>query len=350
MNKFGFVIATIILFTCINSRGQDFRQIKNLSGSWYFSVGDNPEWAAPDYNDSDWDHIRVPGRWESQGYDDYDGYAWYRKTFHIEDINWEHPVYLCLGRIDDVSEVYINGKFFARTGSFPPHFETQYTVERIFPITKEWFPDHSEITIAIRVYDHLAGGGITDGKIGLYYDYDLNYIDIPLTGKWKFKTGRDKEWAKKNFPDKNWEELNVPDTWENQGYSDYDGYAWYRKTFTINSNEIERDQYLVLGKIDDLDYVYLNGESLGSYKTIRRDFNYPRQNDIYRNIRYYPIPKDLLKPGKNVIAVQVLDEQGLGGIYAGPVGITSRENYKKLTRKYHRDYDFWEFVFDAIFD
>ncbi|MBN1819963.1 MAG: beta galactosidase jelly roll domain-containing protein [Prolixibacteraceae bacterium] len=350
MNKFGIVIVTIILFTCINSEGQDLRQIENLSGSWKFSVGDNPHWALPDYDDSDWNRIRVPGRWEDQGYEDYDGYAWYRKTFEMENMDWDHPVFLCLGRIDDVSEIFINGKLYARTGSFPPHYETKYGEERIFTVTKDILPADTEITIAIRVYDMIMEGGIVGGKVGIYYDYDLNYIDIPLSGIWKFRIGKDDGWAKENLNDDDWDDLNVPEKWENQGYDDYDGYAWYRKSFTLSSSDIKRDQYLVLGKIDDYDYVYLNGKLLGSYKSLRNDFNWPRERDIWRNIRYYPIPDDLLKPGKNVIAVQVLDEQGDGGIYAGPVGITSEEYYRRLSRKYHQDNTFWEFLFESIFD
>jgi sialate O-acetylesterase len=344
------ILVSLILLTEFNSFSQDFRQVKSLSGSWKFSVGDNPRWADPNFDDSDWGQIRVPDNWEDQGYDDYDGFAWYRKTFEINEMNRESSIYLCLGRIDDVSEIYINGKFFARTGSFPPNYETKYSEERIFLISKNLLQPYTEITIAVRVYDMIDEGGITGGKIGLYYDYDIKYIDYPITGKWKFKTGRDKDWARQNYPDENWNEIIVPGTWESQGYDDYDGYAWYRKSFSFPQNADKDELYLVLGKIDDYDYVYLNGELLGSYKTNRHNLEYRLNRDTWRNIRYYPIPKGLLKSGENQIAVQVLDEQGSGGIYAGPIGITSEDNYYRLRRKYRQNSSFFEFLLESIFD
>jgi len=340
----------LILLAGFNSFSQDFRQVKNLSGSWKFSVGDDPRWASPDYDDSDWDQIRVPGKWESQGYDNYDGIAWYRKTFEADDFERHTPVYLLLGRIDDADEVYLNGELFAQTGSFPPDFEIKYYEDRVFLLPERILKNNPEITIAVRVYDYFGEGGIKSGKVGLYYDYDANYIDFPIGGKWKFKTGRNKDWARQKYPDESWDEINVPATWESQGYSNYDGYAWYRKSFDFPPEVDKKDLYLVLGKIDDYDYVYLNGELLGSYKTIRRDFDYPREQDTWRNIRYYTIPDGLLKSGRNQLAVQVLDNQGNGGIYAGPVGITSKENHYSLRRKYRRSNTFFEYIFEAIFD
>lgn len=32
-----------------------------------FHPGDNPEWSLPEYDDSDWKRIAVPGGWQSQG-------------------------------------------------------------------------------------------------------------------------------------------------------------------------------------------------------------------------------------------------------------------------------------------
>ncbi len=344
------ILITFFLFLTTSLCAQDFRQIESLKGNWKFSVGDNKEWAKPDFDDSDWDQIRVPSTWENQGYDDYNGFAWYRKTFEIDGLDVDYPVYLLLGRIDDADEVYLDGQLILKTGQFPPNFITGFNQLRSYRFNENFLKEGVTYTIAIRVYDDHQKGGIEGNKIGFYYDYDLNYIDFPLSGNWKFKTGKNKEWTKSNMSDDNWDEINVPGTWEDQGYREYDGYAYYRKSFVYTANTRNEDLYLVLGKVDDQEYVYLNGESIGSYKTARNDFSYRRYDDMWRNMRYYKIPKGLLKNGQNQITVQVYDGQGLGGIYAGPVGITSEDNYEKLKRKYYRDRNFLEVLIESFID
>src|SRR5512133_3536470 len=54
-----------------------------LPESWKFMTGDDPAWSAVTFNDSGWKDI-IPGAiWEQQGYNSYDGYAWYRVTFNV---------------------------------------------------------------------------------------------------------------------------------------------------------------------------------------------------------------------------------------------------------------------------
>src|SRR4030095_12002981 len=87
----------------------------NLRGSWKFSLGDNMSFAKPNYDDSDWERIYVPAAWQTEGFRRYNGYAWYRTTFEI-DFEDNEPLYLELGRIDDVDEVYVNGRLVGHTG------------------------------------------------------------------------------------------------------------------------------------------------------------------------------------------------------------------------------------------
>jgi hypothetical protein len=42
-----------------------------LEGAWQFQIGDNPEWAAPGFNDSAWRQITAEDTWGSQGYYSY---------------------------------------------------------------------------------------------------------------------------------------------------------------------------------------------------------------------------------------------------------------------------------------
>ena len=103
-----FIIA-ILAVSCQNTNAEDLRKVVDLSGHWKFSIGDDSSWANPDYNDSEWDQIKVSTSWESEGYNEYNGFAWYRKKFKAGSLSENEPVYLMLGNIDDADEVYING-------------------------------------------------------------------------------------------------------------------------------------------------------------------------------------------------------------------------------------------------
>ena len=86
---------------------------------------------------------------------------------------------------------------------------------------------------------------------------------------------------------------------------------------------------ILMGKIDDIDQVYINGTFIGSTGTFPTKSN----PDVYTSAEYnafrgYYLPVGFLKKGqKYVIAVRVLDTGGTGGIYEGPVGIMSQTKY-----------------------
>ena len=97
---------------------------------------------------------------------------------------------------------------------------------------------------------------------------------LDLRGDWKFQTGDETRWADPAFNDSKWSEIYVPSAWEDEGYEGYDGYAWYRKHFTVSENLLSKDLLLDLGMIDDVDEVFINGQSVGGMgsfpRTIRR--------------------------------------------------------------------------------
>jgi len=50
----------------------------DLNIPWKFHTGDDIGWAAPAFDDSKWEKIDPSKVWEEQGYEGYDGFAWYR--------------------------------------------------------------------------------------------------------------------------------------------------------------------------------------------------------------------------------------------------------------------------------
>ena len=123
-----------------------------------------------------------------------------------------------------------------------------------------------------------------------------------------------------DYNDSDWKVMHVPgEFWEKKEIGNFDGIVWFRKEFTM-PDVIEKGDYeFYLGKIDDMDDTYINGEILGSH-----------MGEGYWNLeRVYKIKSDLLKPGKNVIAVRVIDSRGNGGIY-GNKDITLSKNGKQI--------------------
>ena len=72
--------------------------------------------------------------WENQGFPGYDGYAWYRKTFPTPRRYRDHQLYLHLGYIDDVDEVYLNGNLVGYKGDFPPWYDSAFNIFRQYII------------------------------------------------------------------------------------------------------------------------------------------------------------------------------------------------------------------------
>ena len=105
-----------------------------------------------------------------------------------------------------------------------------------------------------------------------------------------------------NFDDKNWPEIKAPSLWENQQLGNMDGIVWMRKTIILSADDIKNKATLCLSKIDDEDITYINGIEIG-------------KNTQYDLKRVYLIPENVLKEGKNTIAVRIVDNGGGGGIY-----------------------------------
>ena len=136
--------------------------------------------------------------------------------------------------------------------------------------------------------------------------------EILLSGDWLFKTGDNVNWKNPAASDSDWVYLKVPATWESQGYPNYDGVAWYRKHVQIPADWQDSAGIIFdVGKIDDEDEVYFNGQLVGAHSG-------------WQDYRKYSVPKDLVKFDQdNIIAVRVNDTGGNGGIWEGAVKLVT---------------------------
>lgn len=309
-------------------------QVINLRGSWKFQIGDKSSWSAASFDDGSWESIRVPSPWEDEGFNGYDGFAWYRKKFDGRSLSKNDTYYLNLGFIDDCDEVYLNGVLIGFSGSMPPKFKTAFNNERRYPLSNEMINFDGINTLAIRVFDVTLGGGIIDGDLGIYKSPKSRML-VDLQGMWQFH----KTWSDKPVPQGNdWEKILVPSPWEHQGFPKYDGNAWYRRNFTVSESVLQKGEDLILlvGKVDDFDRTYINGKLIGN----TNDGRPYGSSQSFDKLRVYTIPRGLLKNGSNTVEVFVVDMGNYGGIYEGPVGITTRAVYE---RYYKSEYGFfWE--------
>ncbi|MFD2574443.1 sialate O-acetylesterase [Spirosoma soli] len=97
-----------------------------------------------------------------------------------------------------------------------------------------------------------------------------------------------------------WKSMTVPTDWEWGGLPTLDGVVWFRRDVIIPEGANLAKITLHMGSVDDNDSTYVNGQLVGSMKG--------------RGARAYALPEGLLKPGRNVIAVRVVDVGAAGGI------------------------------------
>lgn len=338
----------ILLLLAVNSTllyCNDWDKVLNLKGRWKFSIGDDKKWAEPNIYDKDWEEIKVPSAWENEGFYGYDGYAWYRKHFYCSDEFKRSGLYLQLGYIDDVDEVYVNGVLVGFSGTFPPQYNTAYNAFRKYPIPVRLLKFNQDNVIAVRVYDSQMAGGITGGDIGFFAKSAGLIPSISFEGEWKFKTGDDSRWKKKDFDDGNWGTIFVPGYWETQGYPDYNGFAWYRKSFTLDKSVVHKKYVLLMGRIDDIDEVYVNGKLVGSTGQMKYNEEEIHFSNEYQQFRGYYIMDNVLEAGVNVVAVKVYDGYINGGIYEGPVGLITQEKYINYWKDQKKKKNFFDYFF-----
>jgi cephalosporin-C deacetylase len=144
-----------------------------------------------------------------------------------------------------------------------------------------------------------------------------------LKHDWKFTTGDDLTWARPGLDDSAWRTMEGESGWENQGLGTYDGFGWYRQEVLVPASlkqEAEKNGGLVLylGRIDDCDESYWNGEVIGKTGKMPPDYA-----SGYGENRAYSIPADKVLWGEmNTLAVRVYDGGGGGGLVSGPIGLS----------------------------
>ena len=93
-----------------------------IDGPWQFHLGDNPAWASPSFDDSQWEQITADKSWGAQTHPSYTGFAWYRRAISVKPAPGAGPDFaLLIPAIDDAYEIYWNGIKIGQLGTLPPN-------------------------------------------------------------------------------------------------------------------------------------------------------------------------------------------------------------------------------------
>ena len=110
------------------------QSIVALNGPWKFHIGDNPAWADPNFDDSQWETVDLTPKagvldprnrepryvqgWTMKGHPGYWGYAWYRLRIPVTSAPGEKLALLTYGWVDDGYQLFDNGQLLGSWGKF----------------------------------------------------------------------------------------------------------------------------------------------------------------------------------------------------------------------------------------
>ncbi|HTX77432.1 MAG TPA: SpoIIE family protein phosphatase [Terracidiphilus sp.] len=147
------------------------RSLVELKGPWKFHIGDNPRWADPNFDDSQWETVLlapksrsfdpisgvsgyVPG-WTAKDHPGYWGYAWYRIRVQVNAHPGESLALVSTANVDDIYQVFANGTLLGSFGKFPGNGKTPttyYSQPMLFPLPQVQTAGTKTLVLALRVW------------------------------------------------------------------------------------------------------------------------------------------------------------------------------------------------------
>jgi len=177
-----------------------------LNGPWKFHPGDDPAFAAPDFDDSSWgnqdltlpsgsfDPVTgssgfVPG-WTSRGFPKLIGYSWYRlrvqAQFDGADADSKRLAIAMPINFDDAYQVYVDGQLLGQFGDFSSNHVVFYNSQPLSFLLPEDAAKHP-VVIAIRFWMDPGSPLTSEDAGGLHGPPilgDSSAIDSVLRLKW----------------------------------------------------------------------------------------------------------------------------------------------------------------------
>ncbi|MGV8092976.1 MAG: sialate O-acetylesterase [Mangrovibacterium sp.] len=136
-------------------------------------------WASPDFDDSGWSNMSLPGLWEER-LDGFDGIVWFRKTVELPASMRGKELTVSLAAIDDNDLTFCNGEIIGSTNG--------YDKSRVYKIPGR-LTKIGRLQLCIWVLDTGGGGGVYGDETKLFLAQGKEKIS--LAGKWKYKVSAD---------------------------------------------------------------------------------------------------------------------------------------------------------------
>ncbi len=150
-----------------------------------------------------------------------------------------------------------------------------------------------DFDVPLSQVEQLAAAGAPE-----YGNYIMHWYD-------EFDAGLKEKWFAPELNDSDWKTVNVPGGFAELGVPDMPAVAWFRKEIDVPSPVPDGRAMILLGSIERMDTVYINGTLVGASSWVE-------------NPRAYFVRPGVLKPGKNLIAIRVFKTKPDGGFMAKP--------------------------------
>ena len=131
-------------------------------------------------------------------------------------------------------------------------------------------------------------------------------------------SARDKYASNVDLNTDDWRDIEVPKPWEEAGLADFDGLVWFRHWIEVPQEWAGGELQLQLSIINDCDLTWLNGTLIGAKQI--------------KGIRTYNIRPELVKAGKNLLTVAILNKSGPGGFCSAPPNMGLRPLTLKIDK------------------
>ncbi|MEQ8581523.1 MAG: sialate O-acetylesterase [Marinoscillum sp.] len=127
-------------------------------------------------------------------------------------------------------------------------------------------------------------------RIGAWYntlqEEDMGYANTP--------------WSTPDLNTDTWPSMRIPGYWADQPIGNVNGVVWFRKEISLPPSTKGKPAKLLMGRIIDADSVFINGSFVGT-----TSYRYPP--------RRYDVPAGVLRAGKNILTVRVINSSDKGG-------------------------------------
>ncbi|HZL43174.1 MAG TPA: sialate O-acetylesterase [Verrucomicrobiae bacterium] len=161
-----------------------------------------------------------------------------------------------------------------------------WTSQRTLHRLKDFDPQLAEI-------ERLKANG--GPQYGNYIMHWYDDYDIGLKGQ---------TWSAADLDDSDWKAVQIPGGFKELGVADVPCVCWFRKVITLPELP-DGAATIFLGVVEKMDTTWINGHFIGASAWVE-------------NPRAYKVGKEILHPGKNVVAVRVLKTKPDGGFLSKP--------------------------------